>query len=209
MKKLFAAGWLLGLMLVFASCSDKEGVSNVDKAEVIKNVKQELDTERDAAQITTEQSEEAPVRPVGMMADIGTEVGQIAPEIALPGPDGKTVKLSDLRGKYVVVDFWASWCGPCRRENPHMVRVYDQFKDKGFEILGVSLDKKKDRWVGAIKQENLTWQHASELKFWNSQAARLYGVNAIPATFLLDKNGRIVAKNLRSAALEARLQSLL
>ena len=176
---------------------------------MVKNVKQELDAKPDGVKQATAQSVTNAEHPAGMLADIGTEVGQIAPEITLPSPDGEMVKLSDLRGQYVVVDFWASWCGPCRRENPHMVEVYDKFKGKGFEILGVSLDKQKDKWVSAIKQDNLTWKHASDLKFWNSQAARVYGVNAIPSTFLLDKNGRIIAKNLRSAALEARLQSLL
>ncbi len=138
-----------------------------------------------------------------------TAIGSVAPDIELPTPDGKTMKISDLRGKYVLLDFWASWCAPCRRENPNVVRMYKKYKDKGFEILGISLDKSKDKWIQAIQSDGLTWYHISDLKGWQSAAAKLYGVNSIPSTFLLDKEGRIIAKNLRGPALEQKLKELL
>lgn len=136
-------------------------------------------------------------------------VGSIAPDFELPTPDGKKIKLSSLRGKYVMVDFWASWCGPCRAENPNVVRMYNQYKGKGFEILGVSLDKDKDKWVGAIAKDQLSWLHVSDLKFWDSKAAKLYGIKGIPFTVLLDKKGKIIAKNLRGAELEKKLKEVL
>jgi len=139
----------------------------------------------------------------------GVMVGSAAPDIALSSPEGKAVQLSSLRGKYVLIDFWASWCGPCRMENPNVVRMYNKFKDKGFEIYGVSLDREKTAWVKAIEKDGLTWTHVSDLKFWNSEAAQQYGVTAIPATFLLYKEGRIIAKNLRGAALEQKLEEVL
>ncbi len=136
-------------------------------------------------------------------------VGKEAPEISLPTPSGKTLALSDLRGKYVLVDFWASWCKPCRRENPNVVAAYKKYKNKGFEILSVSLDKNKTAWVNAIKADNMNWKHVSDLKFWSSEAAKTYGVSSIPFTLLLDKEGKIVAKNLRGAALHNKLDELL
>ncbi|MFD2244802.1 TlpA disulfide reductase family protein [Pontibacter ruber] len=138
-----------------------------------------------------------------------TAVGAVAPDISLPTPDGGSVALSSLRGKYVLIDFWASWCGPCRKENPNVVRMYNEYKDKGFEIFGVSLDQSKEKWVKAIADDKLTWPHVSDLKGWESAAAQLYGVDAIPQTILLDKEGKIIAKNLRGAELEAKLASLL
>lgn len=135
-------------------------------------------------------------------------VGMPAPDIALPNPEGDTVRLSSLRGKYVMIDFWAAWCKPCRMENPNVVRLYDQYKDKGFEIYGVSLDRTKDAWVEAIADDNLTWKQVSDLKYFNSEAAALYNINAIPATVLLDREGKIIAKNLRGQALEAKLAEI-
>jgi peroxiredoxin len=136
-------------------------------------------------------------------------VGNAAPDISLPNPEGKSVSLSSLRGKYVLIDFWASWCGPCRQENPNVVRMYQKYKDKGFEIFGVSLDESRDKWLKAIAMDKLTWPHVSDLKGWSSAAAQLYNVQAIPQTLLLDKEGRIIAKNLRGKALEDKLASLL
>lgn len=136
-------------------------------------------------------------------------VGKEAPEIALPDPNGKEIKLSSLKGKYVLVDFWASWCKPCRAENPNVVAAYKKYKNKGFEILSVSLDKSKGAWTNAIAADNMNWKHVSDLKFWNSEAAQTYGVNSIPFTLLLDPEGKIVAKNLRGPALHNKLEELL
>ena len=136
-------------------------------------------------------------------------IGGMAPEITLPTPDGGSKSLSELRGKYVLIDFWASWCGPCRRENPNVVKMYNKYKDKGFEIFGVSFDQNKEKWVKAIADDKLTWPHVSDLKGWQSSAAGLYNITAIPHTILLDKEGKIIAKNLRGAALEAKLAEVL
>lgn len=139
----------------------------------------------------------------------GPGVGAAAPEIALPTPDGKQVTLSSFRGKYVLIDFWASWCGPCRQENPNVVKAFNEFKGKNFTILGVSLDEDKEKWLQAIKKDNLTWTHISDLKGWQSVAARDYQVNGIPANFLVDPNGVIIASNLRGPELTAKLAEVL
>lgn len=138
-----------------------------------------------------------------------TAVGQLAPEIALPNPSGQIVKLSSLRGKYVLIDFWAKWCGPCRKENPNVVRAYHRFKSKGFEVFGVSLDRNKQEWMQAIQEDGLVWTQVSDLQYFNSQAARDYNIQAIPFSILLDKDGKIIAKNLRGAALEQKLEEVL
>ncbi|MCZ8134468.1 MAG: redoxin domain-containing protein, partial [Algoriphagus sp.] len=135
-------------------------------------------------------------------------VGQVAPDFELPDPNGKMVKLSDLRGKYVLIDFWAAWCKPCRQENPNVVRLYNQYKEKGFEVFGVSLDRTKEDWVKAISDDQLTWTHVSDLKYFNSAAAELYKIEAIPATYMIDPDGKIIAKDLRGPSLENKLAEL-
>ncbi|MEM8894285.1 MAG: TlpA disulfide reductase family protein [Bacteroidota bacterium] len=137
-----------------------------------------------------------------------TAIGSVAPDIQLPSPEGENVALSSLRGKYVLIDFWAAWCRPCRVENPTVVKAYNRFADQGFEVYGVSLDRKRDDWIRAIAADGLPWKHVSDLKYWNSDAAKQYKVSAIPATFLLDPEGRIIAKNLRGEALTAKLEEI-
>ncbi len=139
-------------------------------------------------------------------------VGQPAPEINLPDPSGKKRPLSALKGKVVLIDFWASWCRPCRMENPNVVNVYNKYKDKGFTVYSVSLDREngKDAWVQAIKQDGLVWEnHVSDLKFWNSEAGAAYGIQSIPQTFLLDKEGKIAAINPRGEKLEPAVKKAL
>lgn len=138
-----------------------------------------------------------------------TSVGQTAPEFTMDDIDGKPVSLSSFRGKYVLIDFWAAWCGPCRAENPNVVKVYNEYKDKNFTILGVSLDKTKDDWEKAIKDDHLNWTQVSDLKYWDNSAAKLYGVQAIPANFLLDPEGKIIARDLRGEALKQKLAEVI
>lgn len=136
-------------------------------------------------------------------------IGAIAPDLEFPDPDGKMRKLSDLRGKVVLLDFWASWCGPCRRENPNVTKIYAQYHDKGFEVFSVSLDSDAASWKRAIEADKLVWpNHVSDLKKWQSQAAAIYGVRSIPSTFLLDKEGRIIQRDLRGADLERAVKQL-
>ena len=135
-------------------------------------------------------------------------IGGEAPDFTLKTPEGQDMSLSELRGKVVLIDFWASWCGPCRRENPNVVRMYNEYKDKGFDILGVSLDKTQDRWVEAIQQDGLSWHHVSDLKGWANEVAQAYGVRSIPHTVLIDAEGKILARNLRGEALEQKLAEL-
>lgn len=136
------------------------------------------------------------------------EIGELAPEIELPQVDGSILKLSDLRGKIVLIDFWASWCGPCRAEFPHVKSLYAKYKSRGFEIYGVSLDKDRPSWVNSISSLGLAWKHVSDLKFWNCAPAKLYKVSGIPFTVLVDKEGKIIAKNLRGEDLERKLEEL-
>ncbi|MEL7145852.1 MAG: TlpA disulfide reductase family protein [Bacteroidota bacterium] len=135
-------------------------------------------------------------------------VGSPAPDFTLPNPDGEQVSLSSLKGKYVLIDFWAAWCRPCRMENPNVKLVYEAYADKGFEILGVSLDRKKSDWLKAIEKDGLPWKHVSDLKYFNSEAARLYEIQAIPATYLIDPEGNILAKGLRGPSLRAKLKEI-
>ncbi|MFN0257288.1 redoxin domain-containing protein [Pedobacter ureilyticus] len=139
-----------------------------------------------------------------------TQEGVEAADFSQPDVEGKMVKLSDYRGKYVLIDFWASWCAPCRRENPNLVKAYEQYRAKGFEILGVSLDKAADKakWIKAIADDKLTWKQAGDMKGWENEAAVKYDVTAIPMNYLIDPSGKIIAKYLRGAELDAKLKQL-
>jgi peroxiredoxin len=134
-------------------------------------------------------------------AEIG-RVGSVLPEFTQNDASGKSVSLSSLRGKYVLIDFWASWCGPCRAENPNVVKAFNAYKSKGFTILGVSLDQDKAKWLEAIKKDGLTWTHVSDLKYWNNAVAQQFGIQSIPANFLIDPNGVVIGKDLRGEELE-------
>lgn len=132
-------------------------------------------------------------------------VGSTAPDFTQPTPEGRNISLSDLKGQVVLIDFWASWCRPCRMENPNVKKVYARFHGKGFEILGVSLDKEKGAWTNAIQQDGLPWKHVSDLGWWNNAVAQEYGVSSIPYTVLVGRDGKVIAKNLRGEALEQKL----
>lgn len=136
-------------------------------------------------------------------------IGSMAPEFSAPNPDGKVISLKESLGKITIIDFWASWCGPCRKENPSVVALYNEYHSKGLNIIGVSLDKDAAKWKEAIAKDNLTWNHISNLKFWSDPIAELYNIKSIPATFILDANGKIIARDLRGAELRAKVAEIL
>lgn len=139
----------------------------------------------------------------------GVDVNAVAPNFTLQTPEGENVSLYDVKGKMKIIDFWASWCGPCRMENPNMVKLYASFKDKGLAVISVSLDEKKDKWLEAIKKDGLTWLHLSDLKGWKGEIVKLYNIDGVPTIFVLDENNRIIAKNLRGENLRAFVEERL
>jgi peroxiredoxin len=174
-----------------------EVVAKFPEHKELKNVK--VTYEMQKAQMSSQQKKQ----------ETGLWVGKPAPELALPSLEGKVVSIASFRGKYVLVDFWASWCAPCRQENPNVVKAFNRFKNKNFTILGVSLDKDKAPWVEAVKNDQLGWTHISDLKYWNSKAVETYGFEGIPYNVLIDPQGTVIAENLRGFDLEKKLAQVL
>ncbi len=164
---------------------------------LLNELKQKYPDNKDVTQLQTE-----------LEMQRAAAIGSPAPEIALPTPQGDTVRLSEYRGGYVLVDFWAGWCGPCRRENPNLVRNYQKYNPQGFEILGVSLDRTYEDWTDAIQEDGLVWKQVSDLNYFNSVVVEKYNIRAIPHSVLVDPSGIVVAKNLRGQRLEAKLEEI-
>lgn len=185
-----------------------EEVLNNTKVELGKNMYHQMLAEKFAASKMPRTIKNQPP-PQRQRKNSKYSVGDIAPDIVMDDPNGVTRRLSDLKGKVVLIDFWASWCGPCRRENPHVVHAYNKYNSKGFEIFSVSLDSDKNRWIGAIEQDGLIWpNHVSDLQGWRNQASKAYGVSSIPHTILVGTDGTIVGTHLRGSALEAELKKI-
>lgn len=189
---------LFGLMLL-SELFSKQDISAAEASESLKTLSPKLATHQLVADLKQK-----------IAAKKRAEIGGVAPNFEGPTPEGEMLALNDVLGKYTIIDFWASWCRPCRAENPNVVDVYNKYHDKGLNIISVSLDKtgQKDRWLKAIKDDKMDWHHVSNLKFWQEPIARQYNVRSIPATFLLDENGTIIDKNLRGQALQTKMASL-
>lgn len=161
-----------------------------------------------AAKAVNPNSKYVPAIAAKYEAEKSLAIGAIAPDIKLPQPNGDSLSLSSLRGQIVLIDFWASWCGPCRKENPFNTKLYAKYHAKGFEVYGISFDENKESWKRAIATDSLVWKHVSDLKRWNCMAAPIYKISSIPATYLIDREGKIIAKGLRGEALAAKLEEL-
>lgn len=196
----------------YAMLGLQPSMENIDIMRKISNDLQATYPESEYSTLYANELSELEKQLARMQAQEVIKVGQPAPDIALPNPDGDIMKLSDLKGQIVLLDFWASWCGPCRRANPHVVSAYNKYKDKGFTVFSVSLDRpgQAEKWKQAITQDKLSWpNHVSDLKYWNSEPASVYGVRGIPRTFLIGKDGTIASTNVSPYDLETALEKLL
>ena len=192
-NKIFALLIISGLFATSCQKTKQENTQENQEKPVTNEVKTEVKTEKTVEKVAENPKTNTP--------KIGLEIGDIAPDFSLPDTKGTPVTLAQFRGKTTLIDFWAAWCGPCRRENPNVVVVYQKYKDKGFQVLGVSLDNDRQKWLEAITKDNLTWAQVSDLKNFDSAIVPIYQVEGIPTNFLLDKNGVILGKSLRSVEL--------
>ncbi len=209
--------WMTGQNALVSSYVAHQTLKNTmskEAVDALQSAKTKLQKEMPGTEFTKGFAKTVDTKAAGLasfMAQEAIKVGKPAPDINLPNPKGKDYALSQLKGKVVLLDFWASWCGPCRRENPHVVEIYNKYNKKGFEVFSVSLDRSGDRWEDAIKKDKLAWPyHVSDLKHWQSLPAKTYGVRGIPRTFLIDREGNIAAIGLRGAAqIENEVKKLL
>ncbi len=197
-------------LVAYVAMSNLQFAQGMDVYEKVeKRLKNELPSSEITQDLSTFIQQNKAQAQAKKQAEAKTAIGSMAADISFPNPEGKVMSLSDLKGKVVLLDFWASWCGPCRKENPHVVKTYKQYKDQGFEVFSVSLDGNADRWKKAIQQDNLIWPyHVSDLKKWQSAPAAAYGVRSIPATFLIGRDGKIIGKNLRGPRLDQKLKEV-